>query len=121
MAGRKYIAITGKRKGTLKCTILILVLYFVYDVNLCDWLTYISNCIVLFFKNAILKNSIRAIPQKRLPQGEKMKVTYPYKVCFPLKINEEGLRFDDEVKKVGNYMTSISFSAIKRDNILQEL
>ena len=60
-----------------------------------------------------------AIPQKRLPQGEKMKVTY--KVCFPLKIYEEGLHFDDEVKKVGNYMTSISFSAIKRDNILQEL
>ena len=46
---------------------------------------------------------IRAIPQKRLPHGEKMKVTY--KVCFPLKINEEGLHFDDEVKKVGNYMT----------------
>ena len=48
-----------------------------------------------------------------------MKVTY--KVCFPLKINEDGLHFDDEVKKVGNYMTSISFSAIKGDNILQEL
>ena len=62
---------------------------------------------------------IWAIPQKRLPQGEKMKVTY--KVCFPLKINEEGLHFDDGVKKVGTYMTSISFSAIKRDNILQEL
>ena len=60
-----------------------------------------------------------AIPQKRLPQGEKMKVTY--KVCFPLKINEEGLPLDDEVKKVGNYMTSISFSAIKRYTILQEL
>ena len=42
-----------------------------------------------------------------------MKLTY--KVCFPLKINEEGLHFDDEVKKVGNNMTSISFSAIKRD------
>ena len=40
--------------------------------------------------------NIWAIPQKRLPQGEKMKVTY--KVCFPLKINEEGLHFDDEVK-----------------------
>ena len=40
---------------------------------------------------------------------------------FHLKIYEEGLHFDDEVKKVGNYMTSISFSAIKRDNILQEL
>ena len=48
-----------------------------------------------------------------------MKVTY--KVCFPLKINEEGLHFDDGVKQVGTYMTSISFSAIKRDNILQEL
>ena len=60
-----------------------------------------------------------AIPQKRLPQGEKIKVTY--KVCFPLNINEEGLHFDDEVKKVRNYMTSISFSAIKTDNILQEL
>ena len=60
-----------------------------------------------------------AIPQKRLLQGDKMKVTY--KVCFPLKINEEGLHFDDDVKKVGNYMTSISFSAIKRNNILQEL
>ena len=49
-----------------------------------------------------------------------MKVTY--KVCFPLKINEDGLHFDDEVKKVGNYMTSsIYFSVIKRDNILQEL
>ena len=46
-----------------------------------------------------------------------MKVTY--KVCFALKINEEGLHFDDEVNKVGNYMTSISFSAIKRDNILK--
>ena len=40
-----------------------------------------------------------------------MKVTY--KVCFPLKINEEGLHFDDEVKKVGNYMTSISFQPSK--------
>ena len=29
-----------------------------------------------------------------------------YKVCFPLKINEEGLLFDDEVKKVGNNITS---------------
>ena len=29
-----------------------------------------------------------------------MKVTY--KVCFRLKIIEEGLHFDDEVKKVGN-------------------
>ena len=48
-----------------------------------------------------------------------MKVTY--KVCFPLKINEEGLHFDDEVIPVGNYMTSIYFSAIKRYNILQEL
>ena len=50
-----------------------------------------------------------------------MKLTY--KVCFPLKINEEGLHFDDEVKKVGNNMTtgSISFSGIKRDRILQEL
>ena len=44
-----------------------------------------------------------------------------YKVCFPLKINEEGLHVDDEVKKVGNNMTSISFSAIKIDHILQEL
>ena len=66
-----------------------------------------------------VKKRFRAIPQKWLPQGEQMKVTY--KVCFPLKINEKGLHFDDEVKKVGNYMTSISFSAIKRDNILQEL
>ena len=48
-----------------------------------------------------------------------MKLTY--KVCFPLKINEEGLHFDDEVKKVGNNMTRISFSAIKRDHILQKL
>ena len=48
-----------------------------------------------------------------------MKVTY--KVCFPLKINEEVLHFDDGVNTVGTYMTSISFSAIKRDNILQEL
>ena len=54
-----------------------------------------------------------------LPQGEKKKLTY--KVCFPLEINEEGLHFDDEVKKIGNNMTSISFSAIKRDLILQEL
>ena len=43
------------------------------------------------------------------------------KVCFPLKINEEGLHFDDDVKKDGNNMTCISFSAIKRDHILQEL
>ena len=43
----------------------------------------------------------------------------PYKVCFPLKINEEDLHFDDEVKKVGNNMTSISFSAIKRCHILK--
>ena len=42
-------------------------------------------------------------------------------VCFLLKINEEGLYFDDEVKKVGNNMTSISFSALKRDHNLQEL
>ena len=62
---------------------------------------------------------IWAIPHKRLPQGEKMKVTY--KVCFPLKINEEGLHFDDEVKKVGNNMTSISFSAVERYHIFQEL
>ena len=54
-----------------------------------------------------------------LPQGQKKKLTY--KVCFLLKINEEGLHFDDEVKKVGNNMISISFSAIKRDHILQEL
>ena len=38
-----------------------------------------------------------------LPQGEKKKLTY--KVCFPLKINEEGLHVDDEVSKVGNNMT----------------
>ena len=44
-----------------------------------------------------------------------------YKVWFPLKINKEGLHFDDEVKNVGNNMTSISFSAIKGDHILQEL
>ena len=48
-----------------------------------------------------------------------MKLTY--KVCFPLKIDEECLHFDDEVKKDGNNMTSVSFSAIKRDHILQEL
>ena len=36
------------------------------------------------------------------------------KVCFLLKINEKGLHFDDEVKKVGNNMTSISFSASHR-------
>ena len=47
-----------------------------------------------------------------------MKLTY--KVCFPPKINE-GLHFDDEVKKDGNNMTSIYFSAIKRDHILPEL
>ena len=53
----------------------------------------------LFKQNRCSENiQCRAIPQKRLPQGEKMKVTY--KVCFPLKINEEGLHFDDEVKKV---------------------
>ena len=51
-----------------------------------------------------------ANPQKRLPQGEKMKVTY--KVCFPLKINEEGLHFDDEVKKVGNNMTNLNCQKI---------
>ena len=62
---------------------------------------------------------LRAIPQKWLPQGDKMKLTY--KVCVPLKINDEGLHFDDEVKKDGNNMTSISFSAIKRCHILQEL
>ena len=44
-----------------------------------------------------------------------------YKVCFPLEINEEGLLFDDDVKKVGNNIPSIYFSAIKRDHILQEL
>ena len=60
-----------------------------------------------------------AIPQKMLPQGEKKKLTY--KVCFRLKINEKGLHLDDEVKKVGNNMTSIYFAAIKRDHILQEL
>ena len=36
------------------------------------------------------------------------------KVCFLLKINEKGLHFDDEVKKVGNNMTSISFSVSHR-------
>ena len=45
-----------------------------------------------------------------------MKLTY--KVCFPMRLNEEGLDFDDEVKKDGNNMTSIYFSAIKRDHIL---
>ena len=64
-------------------------------------------------------NYLWVIPQKWLPQGEQMKQTY--KVCFPLKINEEGLHFDYEVKKDGNNMTSKSFSAIKRDHILQEL
>ena len=64
-----------------------------------------------------MRKLLWAIPQKRLPQGEKMKVTYINKVCFPLKINEEGLHFDDEVKKVGNYMTSISFSAVERYHI----
>ena len=54
-----------------------------------------------------------------LPHCEKKKLTY--KVCFPLKINEEGLHFDDEVKKVGNNMTSIYFSALKRDHNLQEM
>ena len=44
-----------------------------------------------------------------------------YKVYFPLKINEEGLHFDDEVKKVGYIMTSISFSAVERYHIFQEL
>ena len=56
-----------------------------------------------------------------LPQGEKKKLWVTYKVYFPLKINKEGLHFDDEVKTVGNNMTSISFSAIKRDHILQQL
>ena len=41
-----------------------------------------------------------------------MKLTY--KVCFPLKIDEEGLRFDDEEKKGRNSMTSIFFSYQKR-------
>ena len=41
-----------------------------------------------------------------------MKLTY--KVCFPLKIDEEGLHFDDEVKKGRNNMTSIFFSYQKR-------
>ena len=53
---------------------------------------------------------------------KQMKVTY--NVRFPPKINEEDLHFDDElteVKKVGNNMTSISFSAIKICHILQEL
>ena len=44
-----------------------------------------------------------------------MKVTY--KVCFPLKINEEGLHFDDEVKKVGNNMTSIYLFQPSKDTI----
>ena len=50
-----------------------------------------------------------------VPQGEKKKLTY--KVCFPLKINKEVPPFDDQVKKVGNNMTIISFSAIKRGPI----
>ena len=52
---------------------------------------------------AALDAALHNIEKKK--KGEKMKVTY--KVCFPLKINEEGLHFDDEVKKVGNNMTSI--------------
>ena len=36
-----------------------------------------------------------------LPQGEKRN----YKLCFPLKTNEEGLYFDDEVMEVANNMT----------------
>ena len=48
-----------------------------------------------------------------------MKVTY--KVCFPLKINEEGLHVDDEVKKDGNNLTSIYFSVVERYHIFQEL
>ena len=48
-----------------------------------------------------------------------MKITY--KVCFPLNINEESLHFDDKVKKVGNNMTSIYFSAVERYHIFQEL
>ena len=54
-----------------------------------------------------------------LPHGEKNKLIY--KVCFPLKINKGFLPFDGEEKNVGNNMTSIYFSAIKRDHSLQEL
>ena len=44
-----------------------------------------------------------------------MKVTY--KVCFSLKINEESLHFDDEVKKVGNNMTSIYMFPPSKDTL----
>ena len=46
-----------------------------------------------------------------IPQGEKNYLTC--KVCFPLKINEEGLYFDDQLNKVEYNMTSIYFWAIK--------
>ena len=54
------------------------------------------GCSLIRACSLIRSNTVWAIPQKRLPQGEKIKVTD--KVCFPLKINEEGLHFDDEVK-----------------------
>ena len=50
-----------------------------------------------------------------LPQGEKKKLTY--KICFPLKIKEVGLQFDDEVKKVGNNMTGIYIFQLSKETI----
>ena len=51
-----------------------------------------------------------------IPQGEKNYLTC--KVCFfPLKINEEGLYFDNQLNKVEYNMTSIYFSAIKIHHI----
>ena len=41
-----------------------------------------------------------------IPQGEK-KLTY--KVCFPLKINEDGLYFYDQLNKVEDNMTNYKF------------
>ena len=66
---------------------------------------------------------IWAIPQKMLPHGEKRKLTYINKGCFPMKINKEVLPFDDEVKKVRNNMTncSIIVQLSKEPHILQEL
>ena len=70
-----------------------------------DVKVYCSQCVISFVVSGkIGKQVICTIPQKRLPEGEQMKLSY--KVCFPLIINEEGLPVDDEVKKVGKNMTS---------------
>ena len=61
--------------------------------------------------------TILTIPQKMIPQGEQNQLTY--KVCFPLKINEEGLHFDDKLNKVEDTMTSIFFGYQKRPYFYQ--